>query len=632
MEIETKNSLHPLLLDLQEQQYQLFSYAKSKEITHESIHKVLGDTCERISNTMECERVSIWLFDDHKERLVSQYIFDSSVGHGTVTKTLLQSTKPIYFNTIQTNRILAVEDIESNPMTQELLGDYFESGACVKSMVDVTIILSEGIGGVVCCETSKKRSWSPLEKIVLTSIADMLSYLFDRLYRLKVEERVHALAYTDTLTGLDNQNSFNDKVASKIKHATPDEKGVFVYLWLDQYTEIESVLGQTGGEELLKEVAKRLLFLFPTPAVTARIGFDHFVIYFPFTKNRPERELDLESIANELKRPMEILGQETFLTFSYGMSYFPRHAKTVREGIRTARLALESVRKHSSRKSRGVYKPSMHSDMEKVMSSEINLRRGLDMNEFRLHYQPQVDAQTGELKGFEALIRWQHPQKGLMFPIDFIELAESTGLIVPIGEWVIAEAFAQLKKWKDQGFEHLTLSINLSPRHFLHPKLLVYMTRLLAETGVAANRLVLEITENVALGNHELIKERINSLKVIGFTVSIDDFGTGYAAFMYLQHFSISEIKIDRQFINAISDDPKSEVVIKTIIHLGKMLELRTIAEGVETIEQWERLKELGCCQIQGYYFSKPLPIEELNRLLTEQPTSQKIFLPWLKK
>lgn len=631
MEFPTNNSLHPLLLDLQEQQSQLFSYALSMEITNETIHKVLGDICERISKTMECERVSIWLFDDYKEKLLSQYVFEESVGRDTTMKTLFQSDTPIYFNAIQTNRVLAVDDIESNPMTQELLDNYFESGACVKSLLDVTIILSKGVGGVVCCETSAIRTWSSLEKIVLTSIADMLTFLFDRLYRLKVEERVHSLAYTDTLTGLDNQNSFNDKVARKIKHAGPSEKGIFVYFWLDQYTEIEGVLGQTGGEELLKEAAKRLSFLFPAPALTARIGFDHFVIYYPFTKNRPERELDLNLIAMELKRPMKIFGQEILLTFSYGMSYFPKHAKTVREGIRTARLALESGRKNSPRKGRGVYKSSMHSDMEKIMSSEMNLRRGLDMDEFRLHYQPQVDAQTGELSGFEALIRWQHPQKGLMFPIDFIELAESTGLIVPIGEWVIAEAFTQLKKWKEQGYEHLTLSINLSPRHFLHPKLIVLLTRWLAETGIAADRLVLEITENVALGDHKLIKERINSLKVIGFTVSIDDFGTGYAAFMYLQHFSISEIKIDRQFINGITEDPKSEVVINTIIHLGKMLGLQTIAEGVETKEQWERLKELGCCRIQGYYFSKPLPIEELDCLLNEQATNQKVFLPWLK-
>ena len=631
MEVQSTNSLHPLLLDLEEQQRQLFSYAKSMEITNESIHSVLGDICKQISKTMECERVSIWLFDEEKESLRSQYIFEASIGSGVKNKTLLQSDVPIYLNAIQTNRILAVGDIASNPLTEELVGSYFESCERVTSMLDVTIILSEGIGGVVCCETSEKRVWSSLEKIVLTSLADMLSFLFDRLYRLTVEERVHTLAYTDTLTGLDNQHSFTDKVTNKIKHATPSDQGVFIYFWLDQYTEIEGVLGQASGEELLKKTAERVVFLFPSPAFTARIGFDHFVIYYPFTRNRPERELDLDLIATELKRPMKIFGQEVFLTFSYGVSYFPKHAKTVREGLRTARLALESGRKNSPRKGRGVYKPSMHSEMEEIMSSEMNLRRGLDSNEFRLHYQPQVDVQTGELKGFEALIRWQHPQKGLIYPNDFIELAESTGLIVPIGEWVIAEAFHQLKKWKQQGFGHLTLSINLSPRHFLHPKLIVYMTKLLAETGIEADRLVLEITENVSLENHELIKERINSLKEIGFSVSIDDFGTGYAAFMYLQHFSISEIKIDRQFINALNEDAKSEVVIKTIIHLGKMLGLRTIAEGVETKVQWQRLKELDCCLIQGYYFSKPLPIEELDCLMSKQMIDQKVFLPWVR-
>jgi EAL domain-containing protein (putative c-di-GMP-specific phosphodiesterase class I) len=244
---------------------------------------------------------------------------------------------------------------------------------------------------------------------------------------------------------------------------------------------------------------------------------------------------------------------------------------------------------------------------------EMNLRKGLDFNEFMLFYQPQTNCQTNQVVGFEALIRWNHPERGLVSPIEFISLAESTGLILPIGEWVIREAFKQLQEWKKQGRNQFTLSVNISPRHFLHERLAPFLETCLQEYEIHPDKLMIEITENVAMKDYVAVQGRIKELRDLGFSVSIDDFGTGFSAFVYLQHFQIQEIKIDRNFIREIVENPKSFAIVKTIVELAKHLKLRVITEGIETKEQLEMVRNIGCEIIQGYYYSKPLPIHEIE-------------------
>ncbi|MEK5071540.1 sensor domain-containing phosphodiesterase [Sporosarcina sp. FSL K6-1508] len=625
MSIESANSV---LEELHEQQQLLFSQAKQLKLTSDSIKPILEETCNRILEVMQCNRVSIWLFNEDRTSLTAQMICDHQTSNQASGDVLLQTDVPSYFEAIQRERTLAVEDVMANQATRDFEKAYFKEQIPISSILDASILLSRGIGGVLCCETEKKRSWTTFDKVVIASLADMLAFLFDRLYRLEVEEHVHKLAFTDTLTGLDNQHSFTEKATQQLQSLTGKERGIFIYMVLDQFTEVQGALGYDGGEQVLKKTAERLQFLFPEPALTGRIGFDHFIIFYPYTGNRATREMNLDFVAQVLREPMDIGGQEVYMTFSYGVSYFPDHVSNVKEGLQAAQMALGMGRNKSPRKARGVYKTGMRKSMKETMLSEMNLRKGLDFNEFRLFYQPQVNCNSGEVIGFEALIRWQHPERGLIFPGDFIELAESTGLITPIGEWVIKEAFNQLAIWKEQGQGHFTVSINLSPRHFLHPKLPACLMRYADETGVDPQKLILEITENVALEDHVAVKKRIHKLSDCGFAISIDDFGTGYSAFIYLQHFPIQEIKIDRQFISTLDEDPKSTAIIQTIISLAQSLGLRTIAEGVETEEQWNSLRAMGCDDIQGFYFSKPLPIEEINRLMALFIGEEKLYLP----
>lgn len=624
----SQEEFNMILEELQKKQEFIFTQAKRSDLSRQSIAPVLEELCIRISNIMACDRVSIWLFNEDRTSLTAQNSYHLHKSVHTSGEVILADELPSYFEAVQQERILAIADVWSDPATKELTKlPAYEDGE-VKSLIDASIILGKGIGGVVCCESTKPRTWAYLDRVLAASIADMLSFIFDRLERLEVEEHVQQLAYTDLLTGLGNQYSFTEKVTELVRDFGEGQRGVFIYLVMDQFTEMQSVLGPDGADQMLQITANRLKTLFPYPAQTARLAFDHFVIFTPFESELELEMVRLERIINRLKRPMHSSGQEVYMTFSYGISIYPEHATNVKYGIQAAYMALQSGKEGANRKSWSLYNPDMHIYLKETMLSEMNLRRGLDMNEFRLHYQPQVNCRTGEVSGFEALIRWQHPERGLIFPGEFIELAESTGLITPIGEWVIKQAAGQIREWNEQGLKNATVSVNLSPRHFLHHNLPFYLDKCVTEADIKPKSLVLEITENVAMEDTKAVADRINLLREMGYSVSIDDFGKGYSAFIYLQHFPIQQIKIDRQFINGLGNDPKSSGIVQTIIHLAEMLGLQTIGEGVETKQQWDLLKQFGCSELQGFYFSRPIPVDEINELIRKHGRGGKLLLP----
>jgi diguanylate cyclase (GGDEF)-like protein len=620
--------LNMVLEELQKKQEFIFTQAKRSDLSRQTIAPILEELCIRISKIMACDRVGIWLFNENRTALTAQSLYNRNGSSHTSGEVMLVEELPSYFEAVQHKRILAISDVSIDQATEELKTHPFCIDGEVKSLIDASIILGKGIGGVVSCDSTELRKWTYLDRVLVASIADMLSFIFDRLERIEVEEHVHKLAYTDLLTGLDNHHSLTEKVMKQIQCFEEGQRGVFVYLVMDQYTEVQSVLGPDGADQILKITANRLKKLFPIPAQTTRLAFDHFVIFSPFEGELECEMARIEQIVNQLKRPMHLSGQEVYMTFSYGASVYPEHATNVEYGIQAAYMALQSGKQATIRKSGSLYNLEMHTYLKETMLSEMNLRRGLDLNEFKLHYQPQVNCRTGEVSGFEALIRWQHPERGLIFPGEFIELAESTGLITPIGEWVIKQAVSQIREWNEQGLKNITVSVNLSPRHFLHNNLPSYLDKCIAEANIKPKSIMLEITENVALEDTEAVADRIHLLKEMGYSVSIDDFGKGYSAFIYLQHFPIQQIKIDRQFINGLGKDPKSSGIVQTIIHLAEMLGLQTIGEGVETKQQWDLLKQFGCSELQGFYFSRPVPVDEINELICKYGRGGKLLLP----
>lgn len=613
---KVKESSLEFEMTLRNQQVKLFELAKLRKVSKETLAGDLQGVCETISQLIDCERIGIWLFNEEHTALTAHNVYHGKSGIHTTGEYLQLEKLPTYVQSVKETRALAIHDVSKDSRVKELYPDYFESVGGVKSILEAPILLSSGIVGILSFESITKRVWSELDQTLVGTLADMVAFLFERVLRLEAEDKVRDLAYVDQLTGLSNQHAFLLNAAEEIKSANESS---FIYLQLDQFTQIQDVLGMEGGEEVLKLTANRLREHFPEPCIVARIGFDHFALVFNKHKNGTFQQGLLE-----LKKPMMIEGQEVYITYSYGISTYPQHGNSAKLCLQRAQIALNDGRKFLSRGVTAEYSPDMIEVSKSDLQVEMNLRKGLDLGEFTLYYQPQINCSTDQVEGFEALIRWNHPERGLVPPVEFISLAESTGLILPIGEWVIRSAFEQLQTWKNQGNNHFTLSINISPRHFLHERLVNMLKACLNEYNISAEKLVIEITENVAMGDYVAVQNRIKELSQLGFGVSIDDFGTGFSAFVYLQHFPIKEIKIDRAFICEISNNPKSLGIVKTIVDLARYLNLRVVTEGVETDEQLNLVREIGCDMIQGYYYSKPLPIEEIELWLAKR--NQKAF------
>ncbi|WP_342528373.1 GGDEF and EAL domain-containing protein [Chryseomicrobium sp. FSL W7-1435] len=599
-------SLFEIEATMREQQMKLFELAKSRSITKESLKETIENACETIAQLIQVERVGIWLFNPSQTVLEAQTIYDARIPTHNFGQTVDELHYPTYFEAVQSARSLAIHDVKTDPRVAEMYPEYFESMGGIRSMLDAPIMLSSGIGGVLCCESLSKRVWTELDQTLVGTLADMVAFLYERIYRIEAEARIEELAYVDQLTGLPNQNAFEDTVST---HLAEQASGTFIYLVIDQFATIQEVLGFDGGDEVLQEIAHRLKMNFKEPNVVARLAMDHFVLYL-----QPQERLHFEEKFMEIKKPFHSKGQEVYVTYSYGRADYPIHGDNVKHCLQSAQIALSHGKKLGSQSIASIFNPFMKEQSADILHTEFNLRKGLDMNEFSLYYQPQVNSRTGIVEGFEALIRWHHPDKGIIPPFDFIHHAESTGLILPIGEWVIEQAFQQLEKWQSQGFSTCTISINISPRHFLHEKLLPYLKSCLETYDVQPHQFVIEITENVAMGDYLAAQTRIAELHELGFLISIDDFGTGFSAFIYLQHFSIDEIKIDRQFILDIETNKKSLGIVKTIVDLANLLELRVVVEGVETQQQLELLQAIGCKTIQGYYYARPLPTSEIEQ------------------
>ncbi|PIC64460.1 hypothetical protein CSV79_06665 [Sporosarcina sp. P13] len=379
--------------------------------------------------------MSVWLFNEERTILHSQNTYDDETNEHTVDSDLSDGVYAAYFEAIQSQRTLAVVDIEIDPATKEIAEKYFGNSGRYHSLLDACIILSSGIGGVLCCESHDRRQWNSFDRMIVASIADMLSFLFDRLSRLTFEENLHHLAFVDELTGMNNYNAFLTQVESVMSVVEVGYRGIFVYMNIDQFIEIHSVLGPELADEIIKVVTKRFQLTFEKPYYAARIAFDHFVIFLPYDGGGKSFKNKMDKLVEKLNEPILIANQEVYLTFSYGFAYYPKDALTPLEGVQVARFALETSKSLSSRKSIGIYNADVHNYMKRSMISEMNLRKALDKNEFRLFYQPQVYCDTGEIIGFEALIRWQHPERDLIYPNDFIELAESTGFTISIDDF-----------------------------------------------------------------------------------------------------------------------------------------------------------------------------------------------------
>jgi len=451
------------------------------------------------------------------------------------------------------------------------------------------------------------------------TVIGIASLVQDVTERLNTERTIHYMAHHDALTGLPNRRLMQDRLNQAILQARRRQRHVGVmFIDLDRFKIVNDTLGHETGDSVLRDIGMRLAQLVREGDTVSREGGDEFVIVLPDLEKPESAQLVASKILAELAKPIEVGGQEITVTASIGISHYPNDATDVQQLLKNADSAMYQA-KDAGRNTVRFFTSDLNFLLSKRLEVESRLRRGIERNEFFLRYQPQVDVGSGRIIGAEALLRWNDPNLGEIFPKDFLSVAEELGLIVPLGEWTFRTACRQLKAWDAEGFTDLTVSVNLSPRQFISRKLLPSIKAAILETGIAANRIDLEITEAMAMRNLEQSIEILAEVSRLGSTVSIDDFGVGYSSLGQLKRLPVQTIKIDRSFISQVPDDPNSCSITEAIIAMGKRLHLRVVAEGIEQISQLDFLRANGCDAFQGYLFSKPLTAVEATALLKSQ-------------
>ncbi|MDD2782516.1 EAL domain-containing protein, partial [Sulfuricurvum sp.] len=436
------------------------------------------------------------------------------------------------------------------------------------------------------------------------------------------EEKVHWLAHFDSLTGLPNRTLLNDRLnyAIRIAYRTQDSVAL-LYLDLDHFKNINDTLGHHIGDELLVQVALRIQALIREADTLSRQGGDEFMILLSATDADGAAHV-AEKLIESISKPYEIQHHELSVTPSIGIALYPIDGVNLNVLSQSADAAMYRA-KHDGRNCYRFFAPEIQERSARNFELENALRHALSRNQLELYYQPQLSIETERLIGVEALLRWNHPTLGMVSPTEFIPIAEESGLIIAIGEWVLRRALGQLKSWLNEGFEPFIMAVNLSAIQFRHPKLVSLVLDILEELQLPAQYLELELTERIASENPLQAIEIMNTFYDHGIRMSIDDFGTGYSSLNYLKKFRVYKLKIDQSFVRDITDNPEDKTIVNTIINMAHSLNMITIAEGVETAEQLDLLRQSGCNEVQGYYFSKPLPAQEFERyhslLKTEQ-------------
>lgn len=432
--------------------------------------------------------------------------------------------------------------------------------------------------------------------------------------RKQMEQKIHHQAYYDAITQLPNRFFLNQKIKEAMVRAKTDDQFLGVmFLDLDHFKLINDTLGHSFGDKILELGAERLSEFMKKDCTFGRIGGDEFLVLVEKVNNQEELSLLSKRMIRSLHHPFTVNGHELVTTASIGISIYPKDAEETEMLIANADTAM-----YRSKKQGGncyhFYSPSMNEESKETASLLYSLHSALERNEFEIYYQPKVNIESCEVIGTEALIRWNHPQFGIVSPEKFIPLAETSGLILNIGEWVLRNACRQTKKWQEMGFPHLSIAVNLTTRQLYQSTIDDIIRRILAETQLDPRYLELELTESVIIQNSAI--EKMHKLKNLGLSIAIDDFGTGYSSLRYLKDFPIDNLKIDQSFVQSSKLDPKIKAIISTVINLARQLNLNVTAEGVESEEELVYLKSQFCYTMQGFYFSRPLPAEDLTKLL----------------
>jgi len=442
------------------------------------------------------------------------------------------------------------------------------------------------------------------------------------------QEQIHYIAYHDPLTGLPNRALFKDRLQHAVRLAARERKPLgMMFIDVDRFKVINDSLGHESGDKVLIEAARRLRACLRASDTACRIGGDEFTVILENLASADEAALAAGRLIEKFAEPMKINSREIIVTLSIGIAIFPDATRNPQRLLKDADVAMHEA-KESGRNRFVFYTQELDARAQESLEFEIGLRHALQNREFVIHYQPRVNVQSGTVTGIEALLRWQHPERGLIAPDRFIPLLEDTGMIIPAGEWVMRQACRQGRRWIDAGHRDLRISVNLSMKQFRAGSLLASVQQALEESGLPPRSLELELTETVLVDDAESALDLMRELKKIGVSLSIDDFGTGYSSLSYLRHFPIDLLKIDGSFIRDVGRSRGDVAITTAIAAMARSLQLGILAEGVETREQVKFLQSIGCHDMQGHLFSRPVAVEDFGTMIRRLDVRQCAGLP----
>ena len=574
----------------------------------------INKATELSAKALDVERVSVWLFDNDKTAITCAdlYLRDTDTHeHGDV---LTAKDYPHYFEAIRSGKMLSSDDAREDARTREFTDSYLKPSN-IYSMLDLPIVQGDEIIGVICHEkVGEIKSWQADEHEFATSVVNSISLALEIKKRRLVQEELKAQKETlhfhanhDALTKLPNRFLFDDRLNQSIKQAQRDAtKIAILFLDLDNFKGINDSMGHKVGDELLVEVSNRLKNQIRQTDTLSRLGGDEFCIIL---NQIPNNDMVIEVTQNLLKimnSPFELFDQSFYITTSVGVAIYPDDGTTADELLKNSDAAMYHA-KDDGRNTYQFYTQSMTEKAFERIAMEASFRNALDREEFVVHYQPQVNAGTEQFIGMEALVRWNHPDMGLIAPAKFISFAHDTGLIIFMDQWVMRTAMTQYADWYRKGLQPGVLALNISMRQLQKEDFIVTIQTLLEETDCQPQWLEFEVTESQIMDDFSVSIQVLKQIKSLGISLAIDDFGIGYSSLSQLKRLPINKLKIDRSFIRDIPVDEEDAVITKTIIALSKNMGLSVIAEGVETQEQKDFLVQNGCQYMQGYYYSKPV-------------------------
>jgi diguanylate cyclase (GGDEF)-like protein len=467
---------------------------------------------------------------------------------------------------------------------------------------------------VVAADLHHEGRW--VSAVYRPHVAGVVGMVRDITQRKIAEQQIEYQAYHDALTGLANRRLFQEHLSLALTLAARRQRPLAVlFLDLDHFKVINDTLGHTMGDALLRLVATRLKACVRDGDTVARVGGDEFTIVLQDIEKRGDVAVVAQKVLHAVAEPIDLDNHRLYVTTSIGITLFPDDGADAEALLKNADNAVYRAKSEG----RNAYRMStqeLNRSMQERLDLETGLHQAIERDEFVLHYQPQIDLRTMKIVGMEALLRWNHPERGLLLPEQFMSVAEERGLIIVIGEWVLREACWQAKQFREKGFPEFRVAVNLSARQFRDDSLIGNVAAALAESGLEASALELEITESVAMENIELTSAILAALRSTGVGIAIDDFGTGHSSLGYLKRFPIDALKIDRHFVEDLPDGIEDAAIVRAVVQLARGLDLRVIAEGVETQQQLDFLQHHACPEVQGYHFSYPVPAGEFERLL----------------